>query len=85
VVISQIGRESCVLVVDDCLEAREVLIEVLQTYGYTVVAAPSAQEPIDYLLQSPPPRLIITDLMMPVANGWDLLDAKRKMEHLQTS
>jgi CheY-like chemotaxis protein len=82
VVVSQIGRESCVLVVDDSSETREVLVEVLEIYGYTAVGASSAKEAIDYLHQSLPPRLIITDLMMPVMNGWDLLDAKRTMEHL---
>jgi CheY-like chemotaxis protein len=81
-VASPVGRESCVLVVDDSLESREVLAEVLETYGYTVVTASGAKEAIEYLHRSPPPCLIITDLMMPVMNGWDLLDAKRKIEHL---
>lgn len=82
VVASPVGRKSYVLVVDDSLESREVLVEVLETYGYTVVGASSVKEAVEYLHQSPPPRLIITDLMMPVMNGWDLLDAKHKMEHL---
>ncbi len=81
-VVSPAGRESCVLLVDDNLESREVLAEVLETYGYRVVAASSGKEALEYLHRSAPPRLIITDLMMPVMNGWDLLEAKRKMKHL---
>lgn len=81
-VVSPAGRESCVLVVDDSLESREVIVEVLETYGYKVVGASSGKEALEYLRQSAPPRLIITDLMMPVMNGWEFLDAKRKIEHL---
>ena len=82
VVISPVGRGSYVLVVDDIPESREVIVEVLEIYGYTAVGASSGKEALEYLHQSPPPRLIITDLMMPVMNGWDFLDAKRKIKHL---
>jgi len=82
VVISPVGRGSYVLVVDDIPESREVIVEVLEIYGYAAVGASSGKEALEYLHQSPPPRLIITDLMMPVMNGWDFLDAKRKIKHL---
>jgi CheY-like chemotaxis protein len=59
-----------ILVVDDDLDIRETLAELLQDEGYTVVLAAHGGEALDVLRRNPRPALILLDLMMPIMNGW---------------
>jgi CheY-like chemotaxis protein len=61
---------SClVLLVEDDLPLREVMVEALQLVGIEAAIAGNGKEALDYLRSSPPPKLILLDLMMPVMDG----------------
>jgi CheY-like chemotaxis protein len=67
-----------VLVVDDDSDIRELLQEVLRSEGYGVIAAENGRVALEHLRSGAPlPALVILDLMMPVMNGWELLDQLR--------
>ena len=58
-----------VLVVDDDKDIREALQEILVQEGFAVASAKHGLEAIEYLRSSPPPRVILLDLSMPVMDG----------------
>jgi len=59
-----------VLVVEDDLEIRESLMEILEENGYEPVGAANGHEGLDKLRTShEQPCLILLDLMMPVMDG----------------
>ncbi|HEY3450417.1 MAG TPA: response regulator [Myxococcales bacterium] len=61
-----------ILVVDDSEEVREYLALVLESAGYRVSQAASAQQGFD-LVGELRPDLLLTDVMMPGPSGLDLL------------
>jgi CheY-like chemotaxis protein len=65
-----------VLVVDDDWEIRESLALLLNSEGHDVKVAGNGQEALAVLRASPPPCLILLDLMMPVMDGQQFLQAK---------
>ena len=67
------GGSTCggILVVDDDPDIRESLREVLEDEGYEVACVGNGREALDHLkAASPPPCVILLDLMMPVMDGW---------------
>ena len=64
-----------ILVVDDDPEVRLVLGEILDERGFAVAEAANGQEALAYLEKSAPPTAILLDLMMPVMDGEEVLDA----------
>jgi CheY-like chemotaxis protein len=63
------------LVVDDDDDIREALASVIRQEGYAVDEAPDGRVALEYLRSSPnKPCVVLLDLMMPVMNGWDLVD-----------
>jgi CheY-like chemotaxis protein len=66
-----------VLLADDDDGIREVLAEMLGLDGpHRVVSVCDGKEALDYLKSGAPlPGVIVTDLMMPVMSGWELLEA----------
>ncbi|HEY2748522.1 MAG TPA: response regulator [Polyangia bacterium] len=64
------------LVVDDDRETREMLRTALEDEGYTVAVAANGAEAM-HKLEERPPRLVLLDLMMPVVDGWEVLDRMR--------
>jgi CheY-like chemotaxis protein/anti-sigma regulatory factor (Ser/Thr protein kinase) len=63
------------LLVDDEREVREALAEMLERHGHTVLTAGGAEEALAWLEAEPALDLVLTDLVMPGCNGWDLAAA----------
>jgi CheY-like chemotaxis protein len=61
-----------VLIVEDEVDLAEVLREALEMYGYRVVLAHDGREGL-VKLASEQPELIITDIMMPLVDGYELI------------
>lgn len=66
-----------VLVVDDDPDVREALSSILEDEGYRVASAGNGREALDWLRAGRAPCIIILDLMMPIMNGWEFLQAIR--------
>ncbi|HZS43936.1 MAG TPA: GAF domain-containing protein [Blastocatellia bacterium] len=60
-----------ILVVDDESTIREVLTEILQTEGHSVVAADGGKKALE-LMSEQEFDLVFTDLGMPEMNGWEV-------------
>jgi CheY-like chemotaxis protein len=67
-----------ILVVDDDDAIRQAVQEILEMEGYNVTTAANGAEALQLLKELPPPCVILLDLMMPVLNGWQFLEAKSK-------
>lgn len=62
-----------VLVVDDDEAIRDVVRELLEDDGYQVATAENGLEALDYLRRHPAPSAVLVDMMMPVMDGWQLM------------
>ncbi|HYF50788.1 MAG TPA: response regulator [Planctomycetota bacterium] len=71
-----------VLIVEDDLDIRDVLTQVLEYEGYEVATAGNGREALDYLRSHPKPGLILLDLMMPVMDGWQFRAEQQKTPEL---
>jgi CheY-like chemotaxis protein len=67
-----------VLVVEDDAAIREAIAEVLQDEGHVVHVAANGREALAHLHAGHDPCLVLLDLMMPVMNGWELIEAMRE-------
>src|SRR5882724_7107787 len=67
-----------VLVVDDDVEIREALRDVLEAQGYEVAVARDGLEALGLLRTSPLPCLILLDLMMPIMDGHEFLKQQKQ-------
>ena len=67
-----------VLVVEDDAALREALIDTLRAAGLSVLAAAEAQGALQ-LLASEDIGLVISDVHMPGANGYELLSSIKRM------
>jgi signal transduction histidine kinase/CheY-like chemotaxis protein len=65
-----------VLVVDDEPQTVELLTDMLQAEGYSVLQAYGGQQGVDLAIEKHP-DLIILDLMMPEVSGFDVADQLR--------
>jgi PAS domain S-box-containing protein len=72
-----------ILVVDDLEDARELIRRVLEDAAAEVVTASSADEALSYLehdSEGKEPNLLITDIGMPEADGFELLRRVRQLD-----
>ncbi|MEM6445490.1 MAG: response regulator [Cyanobacteria bacterium J06642_2] len=60
-----------ILVVDDSRVIREIIVQSLRQYGFLVIEAANGTE-AKQLLESTRPDLVVTDLIMPEMNGYEL-------------
>jgi CheY-like chemotaxis protein len=60
-----------VLLVEDNDDVREMMALALELGGHEVWVARNGREALAILRDRPHPSLILTDLMMPVMNGWE--------------
>ena len=65
-----------VLVIDDELQVRATLAEMLEEQGHSVTQAPGGREGLSYLDANPQlVDVVVSDLGMPDMNGWDVAKA----------
>lgn len=67
-----------ILIVDDDAGSRHALADLLRDEGFSVAAVQDGTDALAYLRTSPPPGLIILDLMMPGMDGWDLRHEQKR-------
>jgi len=77
--VSALPQESPgrILVVDDEINAREALVELLADEGYAVESAENGQRALERMVDFEP-QVVLTDLKMPVLDGLGLLHRARK-------
>lgn len=66
-----------VLVVDDNVDLRETLREILNMEGYAVSLAEHGRDALEQLQAGAQPHAILLDLMMPVMDGAEFLTRMR--------
>ncbi len=66
-----------VLLVEDDADIREALTDVLRMERWTVEPAANGKLALDRLRAGPLPDLMLLDLMMPVMDGFELLEQLR--------
>jgi CheY-like chemotaxis protein len=70
-------NRATILLVDDDLDIRESIRDVLEEEGYSVLAAANGAEALEALPALRPPCVVLLDLMMPVMDGWQFLEEAR--------
>ncbi|MEA5505813.1 ATP-binding protein [Halotia wernerae UHCC 0503] len=75
-IIKYEGEQITILVVDDLWENRAVLVNLLQPLGFKLIEAINGQEGLDKA-KAYQPNLIITDLAMPVMDGFKMTQLLR--------
>lgn len=70
-----------VLIVDDELDMRELLHELLTRAGYEVVPATNGREALRELFESRP-DLVVLDVRMPELDGWATLERIRELSNV---
>lgn len=84
--MSMNNKSKCrnILIVEDEKGIQEVLKIALEMEGYSVYAADNGKIGLEMLPTIPTPCLILLDLMMPVMNGWQFVEAISKDMTLAT-
>jgi CheY-like chemotaxis protein len=72
-----------ILLVDDEYALVEILTELLQGQGYRVVSATNGREGLT-LLPIERPDLVVTDFMMPLSDGRELLEGMRALSEFKS-
>ena len=69
------GARRLILVVEDNQDLRDAVCAVLEDEGYPVRGAANGRQALEALAKGPVPCLMLLDLMMPVMDGWQVLEA----------
>ena len=81
-IIGYQGNRRKILVVDDRWENRSVIVNLLQPIGFEIIEANNGQEGLKMALNYLP-DLIITDLVMPIMNGFEFMKELRNSSELK--
>jgi signal transduction histidine kinase/FixJ family two-component response regulator len=76
-IIGYSGDNKHILIVDDHWENRFVIVNLLQPLGFIILEASNGKEGLEKV-EKYHPNLIITDLAMPVMDGWQMLSYLRE-------
>ncbi|HEY9667520.1 MAG TPA: MASE1 domain-containing protein [Coleofasciculaceae cyanobacterium] len=81
-IIGFTGEKIKILIVDDRWENRSFVVNLLEPLGFEMFEASNGQEGLDkaFMIQ---PNLIITDLIMPIMDGFTMTKALRQSPQLQ--
>jgi signal transduction histidine kinase/FixJ family two-component response regulator len=77
------GKKQTILIVDDRWENISVIVNLLEPLGFIIREASQGEEGLENAIAFPP-DLIITDLVMPVLDGWQMLAKLRQIEAFKT-
>lgn len=72
-----------ILIVEDEPDLRDTLRDLLEMEGFEVVSAANGREGLARLEEGDAPCLVLLDLMMPVMDGWQFLEALRNHPDLR--
>ena len=67
-------KKALILVVDDNLECRELLVWILELHGFRTISATCGHEAVELAIEFQP-RLVLMDLSMPGLNGYEATQA----------
>jgi len=72
-----------ILVIEDEELIRESIEDLLLAEGFEVITAENGEQGVDFAIQKQP-NLIICDVMMPIFNGYEVLEKIRQDKELST-
>lgn len=72
------ARPARILLVDDDMDVRRSLAELLEEEGYEVVCAGDGEQALRELAAPAAPHAILLDLTMPVMDGWTFRARQRR-------
>ncbi len=81
-IISYNGDKKQILIIDDRWENRAVIVNLLSPIGFVVREAENGKEGLDKIRENHP-DLVITDLAMPVMDGFEFLKQLRNNQNLK--
>ncbi len=70
-------KQTKILIVEDDITMREIVVHKLSTNGFTVVEADDGKSAIE-TWKKEKPDLVLLDLMLPEMDGFQILEAVRK-------
>jgi signal transduction histidine kinase/DNA-binding NarL/FixJ family response regulator len=76
------GQRRTLLIVEDTLDSREMLARFFQMLGFEIMLAEDGQQALE-LLETRLPDAILSDMLMPVMDGFALARHIRSQPHLQ--
>jgi CheY-like chemotaxis protein len=76
------SRNGLILIVDDDEGIREALQMAFEAEGYQTAVAAQGAEALAWLGEHSSPSLVLLDLMMPVMDGWQVIDNLRQTDRL---
>jgi CHASE2 domain-containing sensor protein/CheY-like chemotaxis protein len=76
------NKKPKVMIVDDQGENRSFIIQLLESIGFECLEANNGQEGLEIAVKNQP-ELIVTDLKMPVMDGFEMIQIFRKMPQFQ--
>lgn len=74
-----------ILIVEDDECIRSVMTLMLGSEGYDVVSAPNGEQALAWLRAHGHIDLVLTDLMMPIKDGWRLVEQIRADDSISTT
>ncbi len=83
-IVNYQGKRRQILVIDDQRDNQVVLSNLLESVGLDVIVAEQGREGLDKLKQLQP-DLVITDLVMPMMDGYEFLSQVRQSPELQST
>ena len=72
-----LAEQARVLIVEDEVRLRELLVDVIPEMGFPAVAVRSAEE-ASKLMESDPREIVMLDLQLPVMSGMDFFEQVRQ-------
>jgi CheY-like chemotaxis protein len=75
-----IQKNKClIIIIEDDFEIRESIREALEFENYKVIGFKNGKDAIEGLKNHAEPCLILLDLMMPIMDGWQFMEARKHL------